>query len=255
MIAGCGVGCLERVALAGLLVLFLATAAAFYVFRVRRALAREILTSTGLAKEAELREARLQQTLAAHDLLTREFHHRVKNSLQIIQSYLTLSQRQKLPPHNIHLAELEAKVQVISTAYRLALSEGEMRPIPIRSFVQGIVESTQAILCGPFTRIAASIEVEGSLVLDRAIPLGLSIVEAMIGALGDAATTLVRIRIAGTEKPAGVETPEMTLVISTDAEPPNVTLPLRLMRGLQCQLGAKADTCQTGELLNWRFSI
>lgn len=235
---------------------FLALVAALYAHTLRKRLTTcrsvtDLLTGEALIRETEAKgyAAELLESHAAHDKLTREFHHRVKNSLQIIQSYLTLSRRQRSPPHNIYLAEAEAKVQVISTAYRLALNEGAMRPIPIRAFLQDIVENAQAILCGSTRKISASVEPNSLLVLDRAIPLGLAIIEAITGALAASSVMHIGIRLQPTESG------EMALTVTIDDMFATVALPLRLMAGLQSQLEASAEPCAGDELLNWRFKV
>lgn len=199
------------------------------------------------ACEAEKTAASLDHARAAHDGLTREFHHRVKNSLQIIQSYLTLLRRQKPIPQNRSLAETEARVQVISTAYRMALGEGVIGEISMRGFLGEIVENVHAILCPCTVRIGILIEADARMTLDRAIPLGLVIVETITGALGAEGVQHIDIRISA----AGAEC--TVLRMSTDDIFATIALPLRLMAGLQGQLGAKAMPCAENEILNWQF--
>lgn len=249
MMAGCGVGCLGLVVFVLLPFPLVAIAAILYVLRLRSRVSHTAVTLAELAAQAEEREAHINKTQASHDHLMREFHHRVKNSLQIVQSYLTLSRRQKPPPHNIYLAEAEAKVLVISAAYRLALSEGMMNPISIRRFVQEIVETTQGVLCGPFNKIDIAIEADGSLVIDRAIPLGLAIVEVIVAVLGGPEVTIIRVRLMKGDDH------DLILVMTIDDGVSGITLPHRLMMGLQSQLGARTESGQQGEILHWRFSV
>jgi two-component sensor histidine kinase len=235
---------------------FLALLLAFYARTLRKRLISCHAAKAELAGQAVLRAreakgfaADLREAHAAHDRLTREFHHRVKNSLQIIQSYLALSRRQRPPPHNIHLAEAEAKVQVISAAYRLALNEGTMNPVPVRALVQDIIENAQAILCGATRRISASIEPDSLLVLDRAIPLGLAIIEAITGALGAESVMHVGIRL----RPTGPD--EVSVTVTIDDMFATIALPLRLMAGLQAQLEARPEPCAEDEVLHWHFRV
>ena len=46
-----------------------------------------------MMRESEIREQSLKTSLAENEFLIRELHHRVKTSLQIIQSYLSLTRR------------------------------------------------------------------------------------------------------------------------------------------------------------------
>lgn len=223
---------------------------------IRKCLARSLEKNDDLSRQAVLREAileestaRLQDVLASHDKLTREFHHRVKNSLQIIQSYLTLSRRQRSAPHNSHLAEAEAKVQVISSAYRLALSDGTMAPIPIRIFVLGIVENAQAILGRSSRRISASVSTEAVLPIDRAIPLGLAIIETIIAALASDTVMYVGFRLHANGSD------DVALRATIDDLFARVDLPLRLMAGLQSQLEAQVQPRAANEVLHWHFPV
>jgi two-component system, sensor histidine kinase PdtaS len=237
----CSAKCANILVLALLPFPFLLIGVAFYALRLRAALF--------LKKEkGKEREIRLNTMRVSHDALTREFHHRVKNSLQIIQSYLALSRRQKPAPHNIHLAEAEVKVQVISTAYRLALSQGVMNPIALRGFLQEVVDNVQAVLCGTFTTISLIVEPESHIVLDRAIPIGLAMVEAVIAALGVASIMKINVLVQA------VEAGKVALIIRVDENSSDVLLPLRLMSGLQSQLGAQDCPCLDHEILSWRFS-
>jgi two-component sensor histidine kinase len=234
----------------------LALVALSHAMSARRQLAqnRALIDDLGrqaIARDEEIAIGKVGITDAqvSHEKLTREFHHRVKNSLQVIQSYLALSRRQKTASQNVYLAEAEAKVKVISAAYRFALSEGIMNPVPIRKFVTDIIENAQAILCGNSTRISATIEPDSVLVLDRAIPLGLSIIEVITAALATATVKQINVRI--TQERDG----EAALIVTINDAPASISLPLRLMAGLQSQLDARAQTCVEGEILHWIYAI
>ncbi len=49
----------------------------------------------GMVEAARSREFELRGLVASNQFLMRELHHRVNNSLQVIQSYLSLSRRQQ----------------------------------------------------------------------------------------------------------------------------------------------------------------
>ncbi len=128
-------------------------------------------------------EMMLNEALRAYDRQQRAFHHRIKNSLQIIQSYLALARREHMPNRNISLVEAEARVLVISGAYRLALGEGNDHHLCIKAFIDQIVMSALQLLPAPLQQIRGSITVTTMLALDQAIPIGLGIVEAAISGL------------------------------------------------------------------------
>jgi hypothetical protein len=97
-----------------------------------------------MIEDGRKREDALSQALQANHFLNRELHHRLKNSLQVIQSYLALSRRQQSGARSIHLAETEAKILVLSIAYRLALSGGNMQPVSIKAFAEEIISNISA---------------------------------------------------------------------------------------------------------------
>ena len=93
-----------------------------------------------MARESAVRERSLHTSLAENAFLLRELNHRVKSSLQIIQSYMSLTRRLDLKSgHQTSASEIEAHVQVLSIAYRKAFSEGRMRDVRIRQFAEEIV--------------------------------------------------------------------------------------------------------------------
>ncbi len=197
---------------------------------------------------AEQLEQALRETVEAHDRLSKEFHHRIKNSLQVIQSYLALSRRQRLPERNTHLAEAEAKVLVISGAYRMALGDGTEHALCVRTFLEEVVRSALVLLL-PDQRILISATMPGSLPLDRAIPLGLALVEATI--IGVALVPAAEISL--TVERNLMDDARVALVFpgSQAGFPP----PSRVMLGLKAQLGAMAAPPAAGAVLDWAFPV
>lgn len=129
-----------------------------------------------VAEQAE-RVEKLNMTVGANRYLVRELHHRVKNSLQVVQSYLSLARRQHGEAHRLVLAEVECKVHVLSMAYRLALAEGEMRPVELGGFLEEVAVMLNGLLRGSTPWITVLAVPDAALVVDRAIPLGLFVVE------------------------------------------------------------------------------
>jgi signal transduction histidine kinase len=83
-----------------------------------------------MSRESAVRERSLAASLAENEVLVRELHHRVKTSLQIIQSYLALTRRlDRMTADESRVDALEARVQVLSIAYGKAFSVGRMRDL------------------------------------------------------------------------------------------------------------------------------
>ena len=150
--------------------------------------------NTLVAEQAD-RVERLNQTIGANRHLVRELHHRVKNSLQVIQSYLSLARRQHAAEHRPVLAAVEAKVHVLSIAYRHALAQGEMRPVELKAFLDEVAAMLNGLLQPGRPWITVAAPEDAALVVDRAIPLGLLVVEMATHALQDDPGDSLSVRV------------------------------------------------------------
>ena len=200
-----------------------------------------------LADHAQQRSQALRGLLAENRTLMLEMHHRIKNSLQVIQSYLALIRRSAARHEALLLARIEARVCVLAVAYRLALTPNGIRPIAVKPFLEEICASVIGGLRKPRQRVAYAIEWSGELSVDRAIPLGLGLVEALIAAFGASDAGYIGVRLAADEEDA------VRLRVESDALPAEAGLPEKVMRGLANQLGAEAGPQEGGEILGWRF--
>ncbi|MCX7324547.1 MAG: sensor histidine kinase [Hyphomicrobiales bacterium] len=200
-----------------------------------------------MVSDADSRERALRASFEANQYLMRELHHRVKNSLQVIQSYLALSRRLNKRSSDRHLIETEAKVQVLSTAYRLALLEGTMRPVPLGAFAREILDNLATALKRQNQWVDIQINADAGLIVDRTIPIGLALVEAV--AAGLAAQNAQTVRVAITSDAAGY----IAIAVATDGVlGPNLPPP-KIMAGLALQIGAMVLPTGDGDILHWRF--
>ncbi len=205
---------------------------------LREALARAEARSKKL-------ELALLETILAHDRLSLEFHHRIKNSLQVIQSYLALSRRQKSPERNPHLVEAEAKVLIISGAYRMALGEGSEHRLFVEKFILEIVKNALLLLVTPDQQIKVAPTIDRWLALDKAIPLGLAIVEAAIVGLAVSPSAEVLLCVQDGEPD------RLRVTLSLPGSEEEIPPTTRVMRGLQAQIGAIAQPVGSGILMDW----
>ena len=197
---------------------------------------------------AREREQALRASLDENRALMLEMHHRIKNSLQVIQSYLALIRRAAPRAEAAQIARIEARVGVIAVAYRLTLTPKGVRPIAAKPFLEEICAAAIGGLRRPRQRAAYAIEWGGELVVDRAIPLGLGLVEALIAAFSAIEAGYIGVRLA-----AG-EDGRVELRVDSDTTPAEMALPEKVMRGLANQLGATAaEGGGGGEILVWRF--
>jgi two-component sensor histidine kinase len=201
-----------------------------------------------MVASARARQEQLASALEDNRFLMRELHHRVKNSLQVIQSYLALSRRQEHGAAQASLAETEARVQVLSTAYRLALTDAGMRPVPIRPLAEEIVGKLIATVRHPQQNVALSVATDVALVVDRVIPLGLALVEGVIAGLKAGSATQISVRLGA------LDDGRTELRVTTDGSLVSGHPPPRIMKGLAMQLEATIEPPGPGEVMRWRFA-
>jgi len=201
-----------------------------------------------MAREAGARARSLRMSLAENEFLLRELNHRVKSSLQIIQSYVSLTRRiDRESGRQTSAAAIEARVQVLSTAYRKAFSEGRMRDVRIRQFAEDIVANLLQLFEWSGLAIELNADVSAALVIDRAIPLGLAIVESLIAGMSADGAHMVAVRIDQLEEL------RVEIRIWTDGALRKGEPNAKLLAGLALQLAAIVDEPGPGTVLHWRF--
>src|SRR5208282_2174194 len=178
----------------------------------------------------------------------RELHHRVKTSLQIILSHFALTRRLgRAAADQSPVDAMEARVQVLSIAYRKAFAEGRMRDVRIRQFAAEIVDNLSQSFSRPGLDIELKADVHAALMIDRAIPLGLALVESVLAGLEAEDAHLVSVRIGD------LDDLRVELRVSTDgaqaADRPNA----KVMAGLALQLDATVESPDVGTIIRWRF--
>jgi two-component sensor histidine kinase/Tfp pilus assembly major pilin PilA len=206
------------------------------------------LAVNAMAEHTGQRQRALQTSLAENRALMQEMHHRVKNSLQVIQSYVALIRRMEKGVDSVALTRISGGVSVLAVAYRIALTSGGIRPVSVKPFLDEVATALFASLRRPYQKATAVFEWEGELDVDRAIPLGLGMVEAIIAGIDGARATFVAVRLCPTGQG------EVELIVCADgaraAEQPSD----KIMIGLAGQLGATPEQRTTGEILAWRFA-
>jgi len=178
----------------------------------------------------------------------RELHHRVKNSLQIIRSIISISRREN-PESSLLFASIEARVSVISTAYRIALSAQGVTSVPLRAFMEDLAAELRALLLAEKHQLSVTINCERSLDVDRVIPLGLAIAEAAIAIAQRRSDELIAVFI-DENGPL-----ELSLRLSVSPIDGKSAGNARILEGLRLQLGAIMSRQEPGDKLNWRFAL
>lgn len=201
-----------------------------------------------MVDEQEVRQRRLQTALDDNRFLVRELHHRVKNSLQVVQSYIGLTKRDYRGEARLALSDAEIRVHVLSAAYRFTLADGEMQPVRVDLFLDDVVTMISNLLRSRDQWIASTLETQATLSVDRIIPLGFLIVDVVSRALRDTPTVSIAVAARGHAE-GGIE-----VEITADRDLPK-SQPPKLFAGLVAQIEAVQTVEAQGRALgSWRIA-
>ncbi len=136
----------------------------------------------GLAVERGRREAELEAALAARSLLLREADHRIKNSLQLVASLLSM-QRSRLgdAPSVAAFDGAISRVRAIAEAHRALFQSRDLRSVGFDRMLEDICSYVGALSPNVTIRCQTGDELE--IDSERAIPLGLIVNELLTNAV------------------------------------------------------------------------
>ncbi|WP_420101868.1 histidine kinase dimerization/phosphoacceptor domain -containing protein [Bosea sp. (in: a-proteobacteria)] len=199
-----------------------------------------------MVSEQEVRQRRLQTALDDNRFLVRELHHRVKNSLQVVQSYIGLSKRDYHSEARLALADAECRVHVLSAAYRFTLADGEMQPVRVDLFLEDVVTMISNLIATREQSVTVRIETEAVLSVDRIIPLGFVVADVASRVLRSSPIVAISVSVVDID----AETIDIHLEADREIahrEPP------RLFAGLLSQIQAVQSARPQGrDLGRWR---
>jgi hypothetical protein len=200
-----------------------------------------------MVDEQEVRQRRLQTALDDNRFLVRELHHRVKNSLQVVQSYIGLTKRDYKDEARLALADAECRVHVLSAAYRFTLADGEMQPVRIDLFMEDVVAMIASLIRQRDQSVVGWFDTTATLSVDRIIPLGFLIVDVASRVLRGTPGVGITINVRDIDA--------TTLEVSLEADreiPPSE--PPRVFAGLVAQIEAvQTDHAEGRRLGSWRL--
>lgn len=202
----------------------------------------------GMVEEQEVRQRRLQTALDDNRFLVRELHHRVKNSLQVVQSYIGLSKRDHRDEARLALADAECRVHVLSAAYRFTLADGEMQPVRVDLFLDDVVTMISNLIRNRDQWVASRIETAATLSVDRIIPLGFLVADVASRALRGTPGIRIVVEVVDVDGSAIEVGLEVDREIAHSAPP-------RLFAGLLTQIEAVQTQEPSGRNLGrWRIA-
>jgi two-component system, sensor histidine kinase PdtaS len=207
--------------------------------------ARSLNTAAAASSE---REVQLQASLESNRFLQRELHHRVKNSLQVIQSDLSISRRSG-SISRYSLAEAESKVAVLSSGYRHALSPEGLRWFDPSLMMNDVCRQLENALQADGHVIHLSSRPCAEISIDQALPIGLALVEIVYLIAGSGDKTRVQISLLPTRSQHSCE-----LTVSTHSKERNAIASSRKVHALQTQAEATSlELLTPDQIIRWEI--
>jgi two-component sensor histidine kinase len=203
----------------------------------------------GMAIERERRESRLKAAVARQQVLLKEINHRVKNSLQIVSSMLTL---QIGSDANIEikqrLMEASSRISAVARVHERLYKSDEFEVVELGGYLRELCDDLNGSISGISVEVAAADGIR--VATDRAISLGLITSELITNAVKHAypeqADGKIHVRLARRDEG------HIELSVSDDGVgmPRNVdareaeSLGMRIVRAFAGQLNAEFSVCE-----------
>ena len=216
----------------------------------------------GGAIERQRGEARVQAALERQDLLTREMSHRVKNSLAVVASLLTLQGR-STDNEDVRraLADAQTRVAAVAQVHDQLWQQPDLAAIDIAPFLTTLVERLAE--SAPAHAIRCRID-HLTMPADLAIPLGLFVNELVTNAIKHAYPGGGgEIRVETRARPDG----GLSLIVADDGVglPPGFdlsgaarrSLGMRVIRGMARQIGGtlRVEAAEARQARGSRFAL
>jgi two-component sensor histidine kinase len=130
----------------------------------------------------DVTEARL---LERHrDILAAELAHRIKNSLQIITSFVSFEIRRAAEPCAEGYRAMQARIGAVAELYDVISRSAALGPVPVQPYLTGIATSLHSSLIGKAADIEILVEAEALLIdPDKAVSVGLIVNELATNAV------------------------------------------------------------------------
>jgi two-component sensor histidine kinase len=135
----------------------------------------------GMAIERERRERNLKAALERQQVLLKEIHHRVKNSLQLVSSMLNLQAGSETEPElQQQLQEASSRVLAIARAHERLYKNDDVVTLDLGGYLRDVCEDLRLSISGCSLEVVAADGIR--IATDRAIPLVLIATELITNA-------------------------------------------------------------------------
>ena len=127
----------------------------------------------------------LQNSLEEKDVLLKEIHHRVKNNLQIISSFIDLEEKHITDEYTRKvLKQGQARIDAMSLIHKNLYQNEDLGMIDMQNYVEELVDAILSSTDHAKGNCHTQINMNGiTLDIDTAIPLGLILTEAITNAV------------------------------------------------------------------------
>ena len=200
--------------------------------------------------EAALRknERQLRVALAERETLLRELHHRVKNNLQVVSSWLSLQLGHVADPNvRALVAASQSRIGAMAMVHEKLYQADDLTSVDLPGYLENIASAVRATHAVPGRRIDIDVVAEPlTLNLDKAVLAGLIVNELVMNGFKHAFTGRKRGRIR-VRAQLSDEQVELAVADNGIGMPPGTTLTtvrtlgLQIVHGLATQLGGDAS--------------
>jgi two-component sensor histidine kinase len=142
-----------------------------------------------LATQRRNQNAALTKQVIENKLLLQEIHHRVKNNLQIVSSFMLLQQIKKNVLYDEPIKQLQSKIQALALVHQQLHQQNSFSSIALQPYFEQLVSETLSIHSNENTEIKYVIKTENLFVnLDTITPLALITTELLLNTIKYVAT-------------------------------------------------------------------
>ena len=138
-----------------------------------------------MAKDIDHRDQDLKEAISTRDAAVKEIHHRVKNNLQIVTSFLNLQGRQlKDPQARDAIAATRHRIDALAIVHQTLYQNERLETVDMRPFLTGLLNHLSDALGmseAGINLVQSYAEIQRD--ADDAIPMALFIVEAVTNAM------------------------------------------------------------------------
>jgi hypothetical protein len=198
---------------------------------------RALAASLGqMARTIDNRDRELRQAVEQQALLTRELHHRVRNNLQILASYLSLAERKAGADSGVEaLAAARLRIGAIALMHRLLYDSGDLARLPAGQLLEELCRLMERHL-GLALPLGLDCDSEGAVMdIDTAVPLALWAIEAVTALCADGSARQLALRLEA-DAPG-----QLRLRVAARGPHTGAVMPGQIMHAIARQLGASME--------------